>query len=78
MSALLRARDPAVAGMMRAHKTHEQTLREARRVLRALGVRATFRRRSARGSASTFDLVVTIGGDGTLLWASQMVGAISR
>ena len=67
--------DPAVAGMMRAHKAHEQTLREARRALRALGAHATFRRRSARGSAASFDLVITIGGDGTLLWASQMIGA---
>lgn len=74
MSALLRAHDPAVAGMMRAHKAHEHTLSEARQALRALGVHATFRRRSARGSASSFDLVVTIGGDGTLLWASQMIG----
>jgi NAD+ kinase len=60
--------------MMRAHKAHEQTLREARRTLRACGARATFRRRSAHGSASSFDLVITIGGDGTLLWASQMIG----
>lgn len=75
VGALLRAGDAAVSGMMRAHKAHEQTLQEARRVLHDMGVRATFRRRSVRGSASSFDLVVTIGGDGTLLWASQMVGA---
>jgi NAD+ kinase len=75
VGALLRAADPAVAGLVRAHKAHAQTLREARRLLRALGARATFRRRSAHGETSAFDLVVTIGGDGTLLWASQMIDA---
>lgn len=71
---LLRAHDPAVAGLLRAHRAHQRTLDEARRVLRALGARATFRQRSARGSIAGFDLVVTLGGDGTLLWASQAVG----
>lgn len=71
---LLSARDPAVAGLRRAHREHERTVAEARRVLRALGARATFRQRSARGSVAGFDLVVTLGGDGTLLWASHAVG----
>jgi NAD+ kinase len=75
VAALLRARDPAVAGLLRAHNAHERTLREARRLLRALGARASFRHRSARGSVGAFDLVVTLGGDGTLLWASQAIGA---
>src|SRR4051812_15274575 len=73
--ALLRAGDPAVAGLMRAHQAHVQTLSDARQLLRALGARATFRRRSAHGAMSAFDLLITIGGDGTLLWASQSVGA---
>jgi NAD+ kinase len=60
--------------LMRAHKAHVQTLREARRALRALGARATFRHRSSHGAADAFDLVVTLGGDGTLLWASQSIG----
>jgi NAD+ kinase len=75
VGALLRASDPAVAGLLRAHKAHVQTLREARALLRKLGARTTFRRRSAHGDTSAFDLVVTIGGDGTLLWASQMIDA---
>jgi NAD+ kinase len=72
---LLSGRDPAVAGLHRAHREHERTVAEARRLLRALGARATFRRRSARGSITDFDLIVTLGGDGTLLWASHAVGA---
>jgi NAD+ kinase len=75
VAALLRSGDAAVAGMTRAHRDHEHTLIEARRVLRALGARAEFRPRSGRGSASAFDLVVTLGGDGTLLWASHGIAA---
>jgi NAD+ kinase len=75
VAALLRARDPAVAGLVRAHQAHDKTLAEARRVLRALGARATFRYRSSHTSSDAFDLVVTLGGDGTLLWASQSIGA---
>jgi NAD+ kinase len=72
---LVRARDRSVAGLMRAHRDHQQTVEEVRRVLDRLGVRAAFRYRSDRRGIADFDLVVTIGGDGTLLWASQLVGA---
>jgi NAD+ kinase len=73
VAALLRRRSPAVAGMLRAHRDHTQTLKLARQTLRALGARAVFRQRSDPSQPDGFDLVVTIGGDGTLLWASQMV-----
>jgi NAD+ kinase len=75
VAALLRARDPAVAGLLRAHHAHLATLDEATKVLRALGARATFRHRSSHRETEAFDLVVTLGGDGTLLWASQSIGA---
>jgi NAD+ kinase len=75
VAALLARRDPAVAGMLRAHRDHERTLLEARRTLAALGVKAVFRHRSDRGEVAGFDLIVTLGGDGTLLWASHGVGA---
>jgi NAD+ kinase len=61
--------------MLRAHQAHVNALRAARRVLRSLGTRATFRHRSSHGAADAFDLVVTLGGDGTLLFASQSIGA---
>src|SRR5262245_12127634 len=74
VAALLRRGSPAVAGLQRAHKHHLQTLAVVKRALRELGARVAFRRRSERASADGFDLVVTVGGDGTLLWASQMIG----
>ncbi|MFI5307658.1 MAG: NAD(+)/NADH kinase [Polyangiales bacterium] len=44
-------------------------------MLHALGARAIFRHRSSDRETDAFDLVVTLGGDGTLLWASQGIGA---
>jgi NAD+ kinase len=73
VAALLRKNSPAVAGMVRAHEDHLGTVAQVRRVLAELGVRAVFRQRRERGSTAGFHLVVTVGGDGTLLWASQMV-----
>ena len=75
VTALLQAGDRAASRLMRAHDSHEATLLAARKALRALGARAVFRHRSIRSSALEFDLVVTIGGDGTLLRSSQLVGA---
>lgn len=74
VAALLRRRSRAVSGMTRAHRDHLQTVAGVRSVLRDLGARAVFRQRREHGSTAGFDLVVTVGGDGTLLWASQMVG----
>jgi NAD+ kinase len=71
---LLRGKSSAVHGLMRAHKEHLRTLDSVRRALHAQGARAVFRHRSDRSSTDGFDLLVTVGGDGTLLWASQMVG----
>ena len=75
VASLLRVGDASVAGMARAHRDHERTVAEARRVLRGLGVNAVFRPRSGRGSTAAFDLIVTLGGDGTLLWASHAIAA---
>jgi NAD+ kinase len=75
VTALLKAGDRAASRLMRAHDSHDATLLGAREALRALGASAVFRHRSIRSSTSAFDLVVTIGGDGTLLRASQLVGA---
>src|SRR5258708_1893738 len=73
VASLLRSGDAAVAGMLPAHRAHERTLREAKRVLRELGAQAVFRHRRADVSTQDFDLVVTLGGDGTLLFASHVV-----
>jgi NAD+ kinase len=70
---LIKAGDPAVAHLMRAHEHHLETLEDARSVLADLGARAVFRHRSDPDRTDAVDLVVTLGGDGTLLWASHQV-----
>ncbi|MFT5355752.1 MAG: NAD+ kinase [Polyangiales bacterium] len=69
---LLARQDPSVAILMEAHEAHLSSLSRAKEALRALGVKATFRHRHDGGSEA-WDLVVTLGGDGTLLWASHQV-----
>jgi NAD+ kinase len=71
---LIATGDESVARLMRAHEHHMEALVEARAALADLGARASFRHRSHPGHAQEFDLVVTLGGDGTLLWASRLVG----
>lgn len=75
--ALFQRRDVSVARWRQAHLAHERTLRAVQQTLRALGAKITV----LRGPGSVFDatdaaLVVTVGGDGTLLAASHHVGAI--
>jgi NAD+ kinase len=71
---LLKKNDPAVRRMRRSHEEHERTLAEVGATFDRLGVDVTWVR---RGHAP-FDpdgavLVITVGGDGTLLAASHRV-----
>lgn len=70
---LLEAKDPAVAPLVRANADHDATVAELRAAIRALGVRAR-ETRDPGGARGRFRLVVTVGGDGTLLRASHHVG----
>ena len=70
---LVEREDVAVAEMLRADREHVETIEEARVACRELGVKGVFRYRSDEGLVEGFDLIVTIGGDGTLLWASHRV-----
>ncbi|UJR83536.1 NAD(+)/NADH kinase [Sandaracinus amylolyticus] len=72
---LLERRDPAVTRLLEAHEDHVATIDEARAALESMGCRAVFRFRGDEGLVEDTDLVVTIGGDGTLLWAARWVGA---
>jgi NAD+ kinase len=71
---LVRNKDPSVARYVSAHREHQRTIELAKQVLRDLGARTKFRSLSYRGADSGYDLVVTLGGDGTFLWASHVVG----
>ena len=72
---LVEAGHRSVSRMREAHDAHVGTLEETKDALDALGVRSSFRFRGDDELVEEFDLVVTVGGDGTLLWAARWVGA---
>lgn len=72
--ALLRARDPSVSRWLGAHKEHTQTVDAVHRALERAGLKVLLIERAhAMFDASDADLVVAVGGDGTLLAASHNV-----
>jgi NAD+ kinase len=65
--------DISVDGLLREHEIHQKTLKRAKRALRDLGARAVLRYRpEPMPEEGAWDLIVTLGGDGTLLWASHL------
>jgi len=75
LSALLDEGDASVAKLRTAHQAHMDTVTRARKELAALGVDVVFRQPSRAHPPERWDLVVTLGGDGTLLWSSHGVGS---
>jgi NAD+ kinase len=72
---LLKKNDPTVRKMRRSHDAHEGTIEEVDSALSKLGAEAVWVRRAhAPFDVDEADLVVTVGGDGTLLAASHRVG----
>lgn len=74
--ALLRRNDPTVRRLRGSHDEHEATVAAVRQAIERLGVEASF----VEGAETWFEtkgvsLVVTVGGDGTLLSASHNVGS---
>lgn len=75
--ALLQRRDISVSRWREAHLHHQRTLKRVQQVLRALGARLTVINSPATiFDASDASLVVSVGGDGTLLAASHHVGSV--
>ncbi|MDH3201230.1 MAG: NAD(+)/NADH kinase [Myxococcales bacterium] len=72
---LIDNRDVSVEGLLEEHQIHQETLRRAKKALRELGARAVLRYRPEPMPEEPWDLIVTLGGDGTLLWASHLAGA---
>jgi NAD+ kinase len=70
---LLERRDPTVRKMETVHLQHRRCLEQVLSALDRAGVRATAMERSALRRTDAFDLIVTIGGDGTFLNASHRV-----
>lgn len=73
---LLARNDPTVQRLVGAHGAHGATLREVLEAIDSLGLTATSLTTATMGDCDpqSFDLVVTVGGDGTLLTASHEVG----
>lgn len=66
--------DRTVERLREAHDAHQRTVALARKLLKSMGAQAIFRYlRTRKKTSEGFDLIVTLGGDGTLLWASHMV-----
>jgi NAD+ kinase len=71
---LIKAGDVTVSRMRRSHDDHETTVREVRQALEALDASVTLQEGPRSKIHGTYDLVVTVGGDGTLLSASHQIG----
>lgn len=71
---LVAENDPAALRLRASHEAHERTVREVRRALSAVGADIVFSGHVGEPfSSAGADLVVTVGGDGTLLSASHSV-----
>ena len=70
---LLRRRHPDVLDMQQAHRVHQQTLAAVTATLRRLGAAADLVYRADLKTTARYDLVVSVGGDGTVLQASHVV-----
>lgn len=74
---LLAEGDPTVARLRASHDEHEATLSEVLTTLSVLGVDIVFMGRAGEAfDAKGLDLVITVGGDGTLLSASHSVAGV--
>jgi NAD+ kinase len=71
---LIASSDPTVSRMRRSHEAHAATLLEVKAALAALGARPEFQEGPRTKIEGRYDLVVTVGGDGTLLAASHQIG----
>jgi NAD+ kinase len=75
IGSLIDAGDETVSGMRPGHLQHTETVEETRAAVSELGVDASFYDRPHEFRADDgWDLVVTVGGDGTLLAASHGIG----
>lgn len=74
---LVEQRDATVLPLRASHEEHERTVAEVLAALAAVGAEIAITRRTGEGfDAEGLDLVVTVGGDGTLLSASHWVSDV--
>lgn len=76
LKALIAHSDVSVEGLLHEHEIHQETLHRAKKTLRDLGARAVLRYRpEPMPEEGSWDMIVTLGGDGTLLWASHLASS---
>jgi len=74
---LVKRKDPSVRSWVEGHREHQKTVETVERVLTRLGVHVHLVRRAhAQFDASDAALVVAVGGDGTLLAASNNLESV--
>lgn len=72
---LIEAGDESVATMLPTHEAHVAALEKVKSVLKSFNLeKVHVRYRANTAKVSDYDLVITVGGDGTFLWASKFVG----
>lgn len=70
---LLRLRHPDVLNLQRAHAVHEEALAKVLLTLRQLPVNVELAYRATLRATRRFDLIVSVGGDGTFLHAAHTI-----
>lgn len=70
---LIQAGDPLVAGLVAAHDHHSASMDKVAEALDARDINATWRHDIDDLNPDNFDLIITVGGDGTVLHASHSI-----
>lgn len=73
MTALYRKKHPSTRKILAAHVDHSKTLQKVKEELKKHGVKFKAERRKKIGPLKGYDLVITVGGDGTFLRTSHHV-----
>ena len=68
--------DPLIQRMLSAEKTHNASMEKIREELARRHINATWRHDFSGLFPDSFDMVITIGGDGTVLHASHSIGRV--
>ena len=75
-SDLIKERDPEALRLLSAHEEHTAAMERARALLKQLDCKVAYRHRARAGAhQQDFDLVVALGGDGTVLEAAKYCDA---
>lgn len=70
---LLKEKHPTTKRFQQAHENHEKSLKTVQEILEKRNIEAKFVHRAKAFDEKAFDLVITVGGDGTFLDASRCV-----